>query len=264
MRTSKITQAVSLILMSASLSVSATEKVSPSDLTQVNSFISGSANNNKDISVMGGIAGSYAKGNNFIGLIEHQTETNKGRKAQDTRIRYFQVFDLNTAFADQIGFSVDYKKSWKMSSQDPDAFGTDTVAVGIINKYSLTEKLSVYPNVAYVAGQATGNDGKKVKLCGFQTNIFTSYEINNSSYIIVQPQFQRADLTPSTTKGAAAKVDTFKIKTGYGMSLDQAGQWWIEASHTYTRNNARIKFISNKTIGIDKDHLFEVTASYYF
>ncbi len=238
------------------------EKVSPSDLTQVNSFVSGSLNNNKEITLMGGVAGQYSAGNGFLSLVEHKSATTheNNRLAQDTRVRYFQVFDANFMSTEQIGYSVDYMKSWKM---DTEAIGSDTLALGVISKYSLTDSLSVYPNVAYVIGKAKGSTGQQSDVKGFQTNLFASYAINDSSYILLQPQFQQVKLS-SNTQSTSADVNTFKIKTGFGTSMDEIGKWWLEVSHTYTENNAEIKYVDQKITGINKDHLFDVTVSYYF
>ncbi|WP_227993080.1 porin family protein [Shewanella sp. YLB-07] len=262
----------SMIVLSTSAVASEEVHVNPSDLTQVNTFISGSTSNEGDLNVMGGIAGQYSEGNNFIGLVEHTSATKPSdddRLAQNTRLRYFQVFDVSEGVLPQIGFSVDYMKSWKMSSTEDASLGTDLIALGAIAKIQISESISVFPNVAYVVGNAkAGVNNSEFDLKGYQFNLFGSWELDDTgSYIVVQPQFMQLDIDSKDSKdgkSGGAKVDVLKIKTGAGMAFTDNGKWWVELSHTYTKTKGDVEHVGNKFDIIDNDNKVELAVSYYF
>lgn len=272
MKNSKVANAIALTILASSISffttAEETKHIDPSDLTQVNSFASGMYNSDKEATVMLGFAGQYSKGNNFIGLVEHKTATTHGdddRLAQDTRIRYFQVFDVSEGFIPQVGFSVDYMKSWKMSNTEDASAGSDLVALGSIAKLHITDAISIYPNAAYVLGTAEADAANvKFDIKGYQTNIYGSWAITDNGYVIVQPQYMSLDVESNDGKSGNAKVDIFKIKTGLGYSISSNGKYWIELSHTYTRTDADALHIGSHFDMVDKDNKFEVSFSYYF
>lgn len=247
----------------------AEEKINPSDLTQVNSFVSGIMSNDGEFSIMGGVAGQYSKGNNFLGLVEHKVATKSGedsKKPQDTRLRYFQVFDTQGEVVPDVGFSVDYMKSWKMSKSNPNSIGTDIVALGAIAKVTTPwDAFTLFPNVAYVTGKAKGNTGGKTPgksdLSGYQLNLFSSIALDETGqYVVIQPQFMHMDAKNKPTK-IKTDIKTFKVKTGYGAPISDDGLWWTEISHTYTYTQAKNLGIGKKS---DNDHLIEASLSYYF
>ncbi|WP_076410643.1 hypothetical protein [Shewanella sp. UCD-KL12] len=241
--------------------------IDPSDLTAVNSFVSGVYSNDGEISVMGGIAGQYSQGNSFLGLIEHKTATKSAGDShlpQDTRLRYFQVFDVSEGVLPQIGFSVDYMKSWKMSSDNDASVSTDIIALGAIAKAQLTDSISIFPNLAYVQGRAEAG-AAPFDMKGYQANLFGSWSISDrGDYLIFQPQYMYLDTQSTDGKSGKADVNTFKVKTGYGAPITHSGKWWLEASHTFTRTSADIAHIGQRLDMIDNDHLFELSLSYYF
>ncbi|WP_104046442.1 hypothetical protein [Vibrio jasicida] len=243
----------------------------PSDLTQVNSFAYGTIDNDGTLKGMVGIAGAYSEGNNFIGLVEHGTATKnnkdgnaEGKKAQNSRLRYFQVLDTGLSGLPQAGFSVDYMKGWEKSN----GIGTDIVALGGIAKVTTPwDALSLFPNVAYVTGSAQGkNDSGKAKadLSGYQLNMFGSLAVGEAGqYVVFQPQYMHLDGTPKDKKvKGKLGADVFKVKTGYGQPISADGKWWVEASHTYTRTDMEVK--TAKLTDKDNDHKFEFGVSYYF
>ncbi|QFU23201.1 hypothetical protein FM038_014325 [Shewanella eurypsychrophilus] len=259
----------SIIALTVLVSIAANaNEIDPSDLTQVNSFASGMYNSDKEITVMGGVAGAYSEGNSFIGLIEHKTATttgDDGKKAQDTRLRYFQVFDVSEGSIPQVGFSVDYMKSWKMSKTEDASIGTDLIALGGIAKIHITDAISIYPNLAYVLGKAdAGEANVQFDIKGYQTNIYGSWAITENGYVIVQPQYMNLDVESTGGKSGNAKVNVFKIKTGLGYSISDNGKYWIEFSHTYTRTDADALHIENNFNMVNKDNKFEISFSYYF
>ncbi|WP_028863122.1 hypothetical protein [Psychromonas aquimarina] len=262
----KTAAALSLLI---SFGAFADSKPDPSDLTSTNSFASGIVSNDGEISVMGGIAGSYSPGNNFIGLLEHKSATktsDDGRLAQDTRLRYFQVIDIDAGIMPQIGFSVDYMKSWKMSETNDQSAGSDIAALGAIAKIKTPwESFSLFPNIAYVQGKAeVGSADAELDLKGYQVNLFGSLAIGNSGdYLILQPQYMFLDAEARDGKSASGDVCTFKMKSGYGAPVDDAGKWWAELSHTYTRTDAQLFRFDGAQL-TDNDHLFELAVSYYF
>ncbi len=66
-------------------------------------------------------------------------------------------------------------------------------------------------------------------------------------------------------KSGSSEVSTFKMKTGYGMPIDTASQWWAELSHTYTRTDAeKHNPIERGSKFVDNDNFFELAISYYF
>ncbi|MDG3086502.1 hypothetical protein P7F88_10405 [Vibrio hannami] len=234
----------------------------PSDLTQVNSFAFGTVDNDGTVKGMVGLAGQYSEGNNFIGLVEHGTATKNidGKKAQDSRLRYFQVLDTDMAAMPQAGFSVDYMKGWEHYN----GTGTDIVALGAIAKVTTPwEELAIFPNVAYVTGKAEAGN-MKADLSGYQVNLFGSLVVGEAGeYIVFQPQYMHLDGKPRFINADKATADVFKVKTGYGQAISADGKWWVEASHTYTRTDAELKTSGTNLIK-DNDNKFEVGVSYYF
>ncbi|BCN26399.1 autotransporter domain-containing protein [Vibrio alfacsensis] len=248
---------------------SADSAPNPSDLTQVNSFVFGTIDNDGTLKGMVGLAGQYSEGNNFMGLIEHGTATKNnsvGKKDQNSRLRYFQVLDTDMSGVPQVGFSVDYMKGWEKTN----GFGSDLVALGGIAKVTTPwDALSIFPNVAYVTGEGktkeSGSKGK-IDVSGYQLNIFGSLALGESGeYIVVQPQFMHLD---GKSKVNGQKLDgkldanVFKVKTGYGQPISTDGKWWVEVSHTYTRTNMEVK--QTQFSEKDNDHKFEFGVSYYF
>ncbi|GIU16193.1 hypothetical protein [Shewanella sp. MBTL60-007] len=243
----------------------------PSDLTAVNSFAYGAVDNEGKLNGMLGLAGNYSEGNNFIGLVEHGVTTKNnqlGKKAQNSRLRYFQVLDTGSDILPQAGFSVDYMKDWKSTNADT---SSDIVALGAIAKIPTPwQALSLYPNVAYVKGKAKQGTGNRVDLSGYQLNLFGSIALGDlGKYLVIQPQFMHLDGKPSKS-GSNAKLSAniFKVKTGFGMPISDNGKWWTELSHTYTRSDAKAgqsgKFADGTLSEIDNDHKVELGVSYYF
>ena len=261
---------LSLTAIAASVAISAhaseDNKPDPSDLTKVNSFAFGTVDNDGTLKGMVGIAGAYSEGNNFIGLVEHGSATKNnaiGKKDQNSRLRYFQVLDTGLDAMPQAGFSVDYMKGWEKAN----GIGSDIVALGAIAKVTTPwESLSIFPNVAYVAGSAQGEDVKdktKADLSGYQVNLFGSLSIGEKGqYVVFQPQFMHLDGKFKDANNQKLDANVFKVKTGYGQPISTDGKWWIEASHTYTRSDMEVKQI--KFAEKDHDHKFEVGISYYF
>lgn len=210
----------------------ATTKPNPSDLTQVNTFAYGQYEG-EDARIMTGLSGQFSEGNVFMGLIEHSVNTKDS--SQNSRLRYFQVLDTGLSSMPQAGASVDYMKGWDAKS--------DIVALGGIAKLTTPwDALTLYPNLAYVTGKAAGKT-----ISGYQTNLFASLAVGSSGeYMVFQPQFM------DTNMG-----EQFKVKTGFGAPLNQAGSLWWDIGHQYEKTKA------NGHKAID-DHKFSVGLSYYF
>ncbi|ABZ78272.1 conserved hypothetical protein [Shewanella halifaxensis HAW-EB4] len=247
--------------------LAADQQPDPSDLTAVNSFVYGTVDNEGRLNGMLGMAGSFSEGNNYMGLVEHISDTKNNefaRKAQNSRLRYFQVLDTGNKLLPQAGFSVDYMKGWKTHSDDT---SSDIVALGAITKLTTPwESFSLFPNIAVVRGSASQGNGSSFDLKGYQVNLFGSFSIGDSGqYVIVQPQFMQLDGKPSkNAKGEKLSGKVFKVKTGYGMPISDNGKWWTELSHTYTRTDAKINIIGTPIKALDNDHKFELGISYYF
>ena len=239
----------------------------PSDLTAVNSFAYGTVDNEGKLNSMVGVAGAYSEGNNFMGLVEHALATKNnefGQKAQNSRLRYFQVIDTNSRLLPQAGFSVDYMKGWKSSDDD---ISTDIVAVGAIAKMTTPwEAISLYPNVAYVKGEAYQSSANRLDLSGYQLNLFGSISLGDlGKYLIIQPQFMHLDGEPNNnSSGGKLSANIFKVKTGFGMPISESGRWWAELSHTYTRSDSQINITGTSINAMDNDNKFEFGISYYF
>lgn len=235
-----------------SLSLQAQEsKPDPSDLTQVNSFAFATADSNGDIKGMLGLAGAYSEGNNFLGLVEHGSATKKGfndRKAQNTRLRYFQVLDTGGELLPQAGFSVDYIRGWKYYN----GVDTNLVALGAIAKLKTPwEAFTLFPNLAYVSGDAKADGLAKVNIKGYQANLFGSLAIGDwGQYLALQPQWMDTD--------AGSK---FEMKTAYGQPLSTDGKWWLEIAHEYIDTTPKGQFMP---LGTDRDNKFTIGVSYYF
>lgn len=268
MRLKFISTLLILLFVSHVNGVIASEQIDPSNLTQVNSFVSGIVSSDKEVSVMGGIAGQYSRGNNFLGLIEHKSGTKKGpdgKAPQDSRLRYFQVFNTGADIVPDVGFSVDYMKSWKMTKNKDTSAGSDIVALGAIAKVATPwDAFTIFPNIAYVQGQTEiGSNNEKVDLKGYQVNLFGSIALgDNGQYIVIQPQFMQLDAKPKSNKAAKGDISTFKVKTGYGLPISENGLWWTELSHTYTKTNGKVSLPD--AAYKDDDHLVELSISYYF
>jgi len=97
----------------------------PSDLTQVNSFANVVADSEDTMKVIVGVAGQYNEGNSFMGLIDHGVNTKTG--AKNSRVRYFQVFDVETSIMPQIGGSIDYMEGWKHKGME-----TNIIDLGVV------------------------------------------------------------------------------------------------------------------------------------
>lgn len=274
MKIAKITHVVSVVALANSLSFFVTaNEIDPSDLTATNTFGSLITDNNGKVQGMFGLAGSYSEGNNFIGLVEHGVKTRGDEQGiQDTRLRYFQVLDTGYQGVSQVGFSVDYMKGW---SKDNDAKGktpeSDLVALGVIGKVATPwESFSLFPNVAYVTGNASQEiDSKsaiKADLKGYQVNLFGSIDLGSAGYIILQPQFMSLDVdfTNKELVNTPERADVFQMKTGYGIPFTSSGKWWAELSHTYTRTNTSELMLGGTEKLVDNDNKFELSISYYF
>ncbi len=223
----------------------------PSDLTQVNSFVYGTIDNDGTLKGMAGIAGQYSEGNSFLGLVEHSTATKNNaldKKDQNTRLRYFQVLDTDLAGLPQAGFSVDYMKGWKKTN----GVGSDIVALGTIAKVTTPwDSFTVFPNVAYVTGKAEADKLGSVNIRGYQTNLFGSLSIGDAGqYMVFQPQWM------DTNVGSK-----FEMRTAYGQPVSSDGKWWVEVAHSYIRTAADGEA---KMLGSDNDNQFTLGMSYYF
>lgn len=207
-------------------------KPDPSDLTQVNTFAYGQYEG-KDVRIMAGLSGQLSEGNAFMGLIEHGVDTKNGR--HNSRLRYFQVLDTGLSSMPQAGASIDYMKGWDQKS--------DILAIGGIAKIKTPwDALSVYPNLAYVTGDA---NGKTVN--GYQTNLFASLALGSGGeYMVFQPQFMDTNIG-----------EQFKVKTGFGAPLDQSATLWWDIGHQYE------KTIVKGLKSVD-EHKLSVGLSYYF
>ncbi|WP_394200400.1 hypothetical protein [Shewanella waksmanii] len=252
-----------------------TAEVDPSDLTQVNSFASGIVSNHGRVDAMVGFAGQYSQGNSFLGLVEHSVGTQDEDKGhQNSRLRYFQVIDTDKETVSQVGLSVDYMKGWSKATAGVKSPQSDLVALGVIAKVATPwAALSLFPNLAYVIGQATAYESQDVKhhfdLDGMQFNVFGSYDLGEAGYLIVQPQYMSLNvggLAGATVEG----VDCFKIKSGYGVALSASKRTWIELSHTYTKTTANVTGAENGLHAaanerlFDDEHKVELSLSYYF
>ncbi len=229
------------------------ETPDPSDLTKVNSFIWAQASNKNNLKVNLGLAGAYSEGNNFISLIEH--DYNVKDKAHNSRVRYFQVLDTDLAAMPQAGVSVDYMKGWGKNSSDLIALGS------IVKVKTPWERLTLFPNVAYVMGAAK-NEGAKFDATGYQTNLFGSVSIGDwGQYIMLQPQYMHLDAKQKGTN-RKAPVDVFKMRTAYGQPMSQDGKLWMDIAHEYQRTSAKVN--GTRLSATDNEHRFEVGMSYYF
>lgn len=209
----------------------------PSDLTQVNSFVYGTMDSKQSAKVMLGLAGQYSEGNSFMGLLEHGY--NIKDEDHTSRARYFQVFNTDTVLIQQAGLSVDYIKGWKKNG----LASSDIVAMGTIGKIVTPwDSITLYPNVAYVAGKV---GSKTVK--GYQTNLFVSAVLSEQGlYAIFQPQWMDTNI--------GHKIE---VKTGVGAPLSTDGKLWWDLSHTY--QNAKMKNEQN-----NNDHVVTAGIAYYF
>ncbi|WP_234497670.1 hypothetical protein [Vibrio maritimus] len=256
-------------LFNVSFAQAETTQPDPSDLTQVNSFVFGTVDNQGMLKGMVGLAGQYSEDNTFMGLVEHNlaTKTNStGSKDNNTRLRYFQVLDVDSAAIKQAGFSVDYIRGW----ENTNGIGSDLVAIGTIAKVATPwEALSIYPNVAYVMGTARQDGSMDASLSGYQLNLFGSLSIGNwGQYAVFQPQYMHVSGDVDSDKNSGnLRVfgDVLQVKTGYGQPISKDGLWWVEASHTYTKSELEAKSNSGGiALPTDNDHKFEVGVAYYF
>ena len=265
MKVFKTVNAIVITAISALLPyLSNAEDVDPSDLTQVNSFISGTSSNAGNLNIMVGLAGSYSEGNNFVGLIDHGIETQgHDQGAQASRLRYFQVLDTHNQNISQLGFSIDYMKNWALDKGAKGETATsDLFALGFIGKVATPWKnFSIFPNIAYVQGSVN----QKLKyqpninadFKGYQFNIFGSLDLGDAGYIIIQPQYMKLNMDDDTDN-----ANIFKVKTGYGKSLSKSKQWWAEISHTYINTSIAKSKLTQETN--NDDHIIELALSYYF
>ncbi|EAS43075.1 hypothetical protein C9J48_13370 [Photobacterium profundum] len=220
----------------------------PSDLTQVNSFANVVADSEDTMKVIVGVAGQYNEGNSFMGLIDHGVNTKTG--AQNSRVRYFQVFDVETSIMPQIGGSIDYMKGWKHKGME-----TNIVALGGIAKITTPwSNVSIYPNAALVTGDIThktSGTGMKQSIDGYQANIFGSIALSeDGNYIMLQPQWM------DTNVGSKLEV-----RTSYGHPLTSDGKTWVDFNHIYTKVEGSGPL---KNFGAETDNKFEIGLSYYF
>jgi len=218
----------------------------PSDLTQVNSFGNVVADSKDTMKVIIGVAGQYSKGNSFMGLIDHGVNTKDG--SQNSRVRYFQVFDVDTAAMPQIGGSIDYMKGWKHEGME-----TNIVALGGIAKITTPwDNVSIYPNAALVTGEIN-KSGNKQSVDGYQANIFGSIALSeDGNYIMLQPQWM------DTNVGSKLEV-----RTSYGHPLTSDGKTWIDFNHIYTKVEAGGPLKVHAPVA-NSDNKFEIGLSYYF
>ncbi|WP_202910150.1 hypothetical protein [Vibrio coralliirubri] len=223
----------------------------PSDLTKVNSFLWGQASNKNDLKVNLGLAGAFSEGNNYMALIEHNYNTKE--KADNSRLRYFQVLDTGLTALPQAGVSIDYMRGWGKNS-------SDLVAIGTIGKVATPwESFTLFPNVAYVTGNAK-HDAGKIDTTGYQANLYGSLSISDwGQYIMFQPQYMHLDSKQNQT-GAKVPVDISKMKTVYGQPFTSDGKWWFDVTHEYTNTQTKEK-IEDKSLN---EHRFEFGVAYYF
>lgn len=240
-----------LLLPFSAISNAADTPPDPSDLTQVNSFVYGTVDNDGTLKGIAGLAGQYTEGNSFLGLIEHSSATKAntiGKKDQNTRLRYFQVLDTGIDSLPQAGFSIDYMKGWKKTN----GVGSDIVALGTIAKVTTPwESFTIFPNVAYVTGKAEANGLGSLSIKGYQTNLFGSLSFGEAGqYMVFQPQWM------DTNVGSK-----FEMRTAYGQPVSSDAKWWVEVAHSYTRIAGDSEL---KGLGTSNDNKFTLGVSYYF
>lgn len=202
-----------------------TQEIDPSDLTRVYTMVSAWINSQNNLRATASWSGSWNDTHSFMGFIEgylgDEDDADKwGTDLLKVRAQYFHVINTDLSFAPKLGFSVDY-----IDNQGDN----NLAALGLLGMVppSLTGKLQVFPNIAYMKGKAEGVD-----VDGYMLNLYGTYPIGTQgTYIQVWPEY-------IAVSGTGINSNSLTLSGLYAQPLNASRTMWL---------NLRIDYASKET-----------------
>lgn len=195
--------------------------IDPSDLTRVFTMGSIWLNSQQNLRATASWAGAWSEDHTFMGFIEgfwgdKDNEDAWGTDFLNVRAQYFHVIETHSDSLPKAGFSLDF-----MEEEN----GDNLAAVGVLAMVppSLTGGVQVFPNVAYMKGEAASTD-----VDGYMLNLFGTYPISNDgTFIQVWPEYisvsgDGIESQSLTFSGLFAMPITGDRSTWFNLRLDHA------------------------------------------
>lgn len=201
--------------------------IDPSDLTRVYSMVSTWINTQNNFRATASWSGSWSENQQFMGFIEgywgNEDDTDKwGTDLLNVRAQYFHVIDTDLSYAPKLGLSVDY-----IDNQGDN----NLMALGILGLIppQLTGKLQLFPNIAYMKGEAEGVD-----VDGYMLNLYGTYPIGTSgTYVQLWPEY-------ISVSGIGIESNSLTFSGLYAQPLNAIRTAWLNLRIDYATKETKL------------------------
>ncbi len=203
------------------------EAIDPSDLTRVYTMVSAWVNSQSNLRATASWAGAWSETQQFMGFVEgywgDEDDTDQwGTDLLKVRAQYFHVIDTEMKAAPKLGFSLDY-------IDNPG--DNNLAALGVLSMIppSVTGRLQVFPNVAYMQGKAAGVD-----VDGYMLNLYGTYPVGtNGTFIQVWPEY-------ISVSGAGVDSTSLTFSGLYAQPLNSLRTMWMNIRLDYATKETRL------------------------
>jgi len=204
-----------------------TQAIDPSDLTRVYTMASVWVNTQNNIRATASWSGAWNEKHSFMGFIEgylgDEDDADKwGADLLKVRAQYFHVIDTDLSYAPKLGFSVDY-----IDNQGDN----NLAAIGLIGMVppSVTGKLQLFPNIAYMTGKAEGVD-----VDGYMLNLYGTYLVGtNGTYIQLWPEY-------ISVSGTGVDSNSLTLSGLYAQPLNTNKTVWFNLRVDYANKETKL------------------------
>lgn len=203
------------------------QAIDPSDLTRVYTMASAWVNSQNNLRATAQWAGAWSETQSFMGFIEgywgdKEDEDKWGTDLLNVRAQYFHVVDTNMSMAPKLGVSLDY------IDNEGD---NNLAAVGLLGMVppSLTGKLQLFPNIAYMKGEAEGVD-----VDGYMLNFYGTYPIgSDGTFIQVWPEY-------IAVSGTGINSNSLTFSGLYSQPLNKLKTIWLNFRMDYATKETKL------------------------
>ncbi|WP_295898622.1 hypothetical protein [uncultured Vibrio sp.] len=212
-------------------------EVDPGDMTKVYTQLGASIDSDSNIKLLGSMSGTYRNSDTFLLYGEASfgdadfDDEDYGADYSNGRLQYFHVMDSGVSAFPKMGFSVDYIHSLLPEVNNEDAMSIASIGlVGMVNPIH-TQKLMVFPNIAYTKGTMYGED-----VDGYLATLFLTRRISEDrSYIGFFPEYM-------SISGDGIERDSVKLKFQVGTPITDSKRLWMMT--TYEHQEANLQYLN--------------------
>lgn len=201
--------------------------IDPSDLTRVYTMVSGWVNSQNNVRATASWSGAWTESQHFMGFIEgywgNEDDADKwGTDLLNVRAQYFHVVSTDFSFAPKVGFSLDY-----IDNQGDN----NLTALGVLAMVPprLTGNLQLFPNIAYMKGEAEGVD-----VDGYMFNLYGTYPIgSNGTYVQLWPEY-------INVSGTGVDSTSLTFSGLYAQPLNKLRTVWLNLRLDYANKETKL------------------------